>query len=71
MVQAVLNRKHVAQLLSCSERTVDRLVDRGELKHTRRWAGGPKCFTWEMVKEYVERLNARGEEYAKLGRKRK
>jgi excisionase family DNA binding protein len=69
MVQAVLNRRHVAQLLSCSERTVDRLVARGELKHTRRWAGGPKCFLFEHVNEYLERLKERGEGYAKLGRK--
>jgi excisionase family DNA binding protein len=64
MVQALLNRKHVAQMLVCSERTVDRLVTRGELRHTRRWEGGPKCFTFEMVNEYIARLNARGEEYA-------
>jgi excisionase family DNA binding protein len=64
MVQAVLNRKHVAQLLSCSVGTVDNLVRRGELKHTRRWLGGPKCFTFAQVNEYVAQLNARGEEYA-------
>jgi excisionase family DNA binding protein len=68
MVQSVLNRKHVAQLLSCSVGTVDNLVRRGELKYTRRWLGGYKCFTFEMVNEYVERLNARGDEYAKLGK---
>jgi len=65
----IYNRKEVARILSCSEGTVDRLVKRGELKHTRRWLGGPKCFTWEMVNEYVERLNERGKEYAKRGRK--
>jgi excisionase family DNA binding protein len=69
MVQSVLNRKHVAQLLSCSERTVDRRVARGELKHTRRWSGGPICFTWEQINEYVGRLNERGERYAKRLRK--
>lgn len=60
------NRKEVARMLSCSEVTVDRLVKRGELKHTRRWAGGPKCFTWKHVNEYIERLNERGEKYAQL-----
>ena len=66
----VYNRKEVAELLSCSEGTVDNLVRRGELKFTRRWLGGPKCFTFEQVNEYVERLNKRGEDYAKLGRKK-
>jgi excisionase family DNA binding protein len=59
MVQEVLNRRHVAQILNCSTGTVDNLVRRGELSYTRRWAGGPKCFTWKHVNEYVERLNAR------------
>jgi excisionase family DNA binding protein len=66
MVQAVLHRKHVAQILSCSVSTVDNLVRRGELKHTRRWAGGPKCFTFEQVNEYLARLNERGDRYAQL-----
>ncbi|HEX8503708.1 MAG TPA: helix-turn-helix domain-containing protein [Pyrinomonadaceae bacterium] len=69
MVQSVLNRRHVALMLSCSVGTVDNLVRRGELKYTRRWVGGPKCFTFEQVNEYVRRLNERGEEYAKLRRK--
>jgi excisionase family DNA binding protein len=69
MVQSVLNRKHVAQLLSCSVGTVDNLVRRGELKYTRRWLGGPKCFTFAQVNEYVARLNERGEGYAKLHRR--
>jgi excisionase family DNA binding protein len=68
MVQSVLNRKHVAQLLSCSVGTVDNLVKRGELKHTRRWLGGPKCFTWDQVNEYIERLNKRGEELSALNK---
>jgi excisionase family DNA binding protein len=63
MVQAVLNRKHVARMLSCSVGTVDNLVRRGELKHTRRWAGGPKCFTFEQVNEYVESHNRRQKEF--------
>ena len=70
MVQALLNRKHVAQMLACSVGTVDNLVRRGELKYTRRWLGGPKCFTFEQVNEYVERLNGRGEEYARLTKRR-
>jgi excisionase family DNA binding protein len=65
----IYNRKEVARMLSCSEGTVDRLAKRGELKHTRRWLGGPKCFTWAQVNEYVERLNERGEGYAKLRRR--
>lgn len=69
----IYNRKEVGRMLSCSEGTVDRLVIRGELKYTRRWAGGPKCFTFEHVREYIARLNERGEAYAKLtaGKKRK
>lgn len=70
MVQEVLNRKHVAQLLACSVGTVDNLVRRGELGYTRRWSGGPKCFTWAQVNEYIERLNERGERYAQV-KKRK
>lgn len=61
MVQTVLNRKHVAQLLSCSPSTVDNLVRRGELPYTRRWSGGPKCFLWEHVKTLEERMRARAE----------
>lgn len=41
-------------MLSCSTATVDNLVRRGELKHTRRWLGGPKCFTWEQIREYLD-----------------
>lgn len=69
MVQSILNRKHVAQMLSCSVSTVDNLVRRGELKYTRRWAGGPKCFLWEHVNEYLSGLKERGEKYAALGRR--
>lgn len=65
----VFNRKEVAIMLSCSASTVDNLVKRGELKHTQRWSGGPKCFTREQIREYVERLNERGEGYVKIRRK--
>jgi excisionase family DNA binding protein len=67
----IYNRKEVARLLSCSVGTVDNLVRRGELGYTRRWAGGPKCFTWAMVNEYIERLNERGEKYAQSQKKRR
>jgi excisionase family DNA binding protein len=59
MVQAVLNRKHVAQLLACSVSTVDNLVRRGELSFTRRWSGGPKCFLFEHVEELKRKMLAR------------
>lgn len=48
----ILNRKDVALLLQCSERTVDKLAERGALPYTRRWAGGPKCWTPELIEQY-------------------
>ena len=56
-------------MLSCSASTVDRLVERGELEFARRWSEGPKCFTREMVNEYINRLNERGNEFSKRRRK--
>jgi excisionase family DNA binding protein len=52
----IYNRKAVARRLSCSVGTVDNLVRRGLLKHTRRWSGGPKCFERSDVEQYVESL---------------
>jgi excisionase family DNA binding protein len=50
----IYNRKEVAQMLACSEGTVDRLAKRGLLKSTRRWSGGPKCFLRSHVEQYLE-----------------
>lgn len=69
MVQSVLNRKHVAQLLSCSVGTVDNLVKRGELPFTRRWPGGPRCFLFEHVNELLKKMGERAERSRQQGRR--
>jgi excisionase family DNA binding protein len=48
----IYDRQGVAQLLTCSVRTVDKLVQIGRLPYTRRWEGGPRCFTREHLDEY-------------------
>ena len=66
-MREVLNRKHVAIILACSETTVDDLVRRGLLRYTHRWPGGHRCFLWEHVAEYKAYLLAesRGGERAR------
>jgi excisionase family DNA binding protein len=48
----IYDRKATALILKCSVRTVDKLVKLGRLPYTRRWEGGPRCFTREHLDEY-------------------
>ena len=53
----VYNRKDVARLLNCSPGTVDNLVRRRVLTYTRRWSGGPRCWTDSHIEAYLRWLN--------------